>query len=246
MNFSALECIEVLQDSHLFDERENGRVHTPYETETMFFSCIKNGHRSSVKLMMHELLKGKIVTGKMSNDPLRQMQYWAVSAITLAARYAIQGGLDQTTAYNFSDNCILKIDNMKNNDNILDYLRKKCLELTDMVAQSRENSVYPKPVRYCLHYIHTHLHEDLSVSFLARKCHLSDDYLAALFKKNTGITLAKYIRKQRLYTARDMLCDHYSISEISYYLGFCSESYFIKCFKDEFSITPRQYRNSVE
>ena len=237
--------INILDESHIFDERENGIIHTPYEFETAFLSSVKKGSRTDVKNMINHMIDTGITVGKMSNDNLRQIQYWAVSSFTLITRSAIQGGLDETTAYNFSDNCISEIDKMIKTDDIVDYVIQKCIMLTDMVAENRENSVYPQPIRKCLHYINTHLHEKLDVATLSKECALSEDYLSYLFKKNMGINLSKYIRNQRLQASKEMLKDNYSVSDIAYYLGFCSESYFISCFKKEFGKTPKQFRNNI-
>lgn len=235
--------ISVLDESHIFNERENGAIHTPYAYETDFLESVKKGSRTEVKAHINMMLKYGITVGKMSSDSLREIQYWAVSALTLLTRYAVQGGLDETTAYNFSDNSIYRIDSMTKSDEIVEYVMHRCIELTDMIAESRENSVYPQAIRKCLHYINTHLHEKLDIHTLAMHCGLSDDYLSYLFKKNIGINLCSYIRTQRLLYSKEMLRQNYSVSDVAYYLGFCSESYFIKCFKKEFGKTPKKYRN---
>lgn len=237
--------INILDESRIFEERENGIIHTPYELELAFLSSVKKGSRTDVKHIINNMVESGITIGKMSNDSLRLIKYWAVSLFTLITRSAIQGGLDETTAYNFADNCIMEIDKMTKTDDIVEYVIQKCITLTDIVAESRENSVYPQPIRKCLHYINTHLHEKLDVVILAKECGLSQDYLSYLFKKNIGINLSKYIRNQRLQASKEMLKDNYSVSDIAYYLGFCSESYFISCFKKEYGKTPKQFRNQI-
>lgn len=237
--------INILDESRIFDERENGIIHTPYELETTFLSSVKKGSRTDVKMMINDMVNNGITIGKMSNDSLRQIKYWAVALFTLITRSAIQGGLDETTAYNYADNCIMNIDKITKTDDIVDFIIQKCIALTDMVAESRENSVYPQPIRKCLHYINTHLLERLDVVTLAKECGLSEDYLSYLFKKNMGINLSKYIRAQRLQASKEMLKENYSVSDIAYYLGFCSESYFISCFKKEYGKTPKQFRNQI-
>lgn len=57
---------------------------------------------------------------------------------------------------------------MSNTDDIVDFIIQKCITVTDMVAESRENSVYSQPIRKCRHYIHTHLHERLDVATLSK------------------------------------------------------------------------------
>lgn len=190
--------INILDESRIFEERENGIIHTPYEIETTFLSSVKKGSRTDVKLMINNTIDSGITIGKMSSDNLRQIKYWAVSLFTLITRSAIQGGLDETTAYNYADNCIINIDKMTKTDDIVEYVIKKCITLTDMVAESRENSVYPQPIRKCLHYINTHLHEKLDVAALSKECGLSEDYLSYLFKKNMGINLSTGLQEAML------------------------------------------------
>lgn len=237
--------INVLDESHIFSERESGAIHTSYKSELELFEAIQKGSRTDVKVYIDKVINEGITVGKMSDDELRQTKYWSVSLLSLLTRYAIRGGLDETTAYNYCDNLIYRIDKMTAANDIIKYVMERCVSLADLVAQSRENSVYPQPIRKCLHYINTHLHEKLDCASLAAECGLSADYLSFLFKKNMGINLSAYIRTQRLLSAKEMLGGNHSVSDIAYYLGFCSESYFIKCFKKEFGKTPKRFRDDI-
>ena len=243
MQNGQLPPIEVLENSDLLTQRESGRTHTPYETEQLFYGCIQSGDVASTRQMMQHLLAQTVVAGKLSGDPLRQMKYWAVCCITLATRAAIAGGLDETTAFNLSDESIRAVDAKTAPQDILPFLQKLCLELTGLVAQSRSQRAYPPAVRKAIHYIHANLHSKLTVGVLAEICGLSPDYLGALFKSCVGQPLGKYLRTERLKAAKQMLMQSQnSTSEIAYLLGFCSESYFIKCFREFFGCTPGEMR----
>ncbi len=229
--------IDVLPSSHLFDERENGMVHTPYEIETAFYSSIGRGNVEEMKAMLRTLFNSGIVTGKLSSNDFRQIQYWAVCCVAIATRYAIAGGADETFCYNFSDECIMKIDVMKTEQEILDYLVEKCIELTAVVGESKLSG-YPKAVKKCLKFINTRLFTELTLPEIAHECGMSKDHLSVLFKKYTGITIPQYIKKERLNASKELLKSGMSISQAAYTVGFSTESYFIKCFKDEFGETP--------
>ena len=91
-----LKSIEVLPDEKEnmeFWERENKKSHTSYENEILFFSCIMHGDTERLDTCLENMFNNGIVAGKLSEDNLRQIKYWAVSCITIATRYAIQGGL---------------------------------------------------------------------------------------------------------------------------------------------------------
>ena len=239
--------IEVLENSDLLTERESGRTHTPYETERLFYGCIRSGDVERTKQMMQQLLSRTVVAGKLSYDPLRQMKYWAVCCITLATRAAIEGGLDETTAFNLSDESIRSVDAKSAPQEIFSFLQKLCLELTGLVAQSRRQQTYPLAVRKAMHYIHANLHSKLNARTIADVCGLSPDYLGVLFKTYVGLPVGAYLRQERLNAAKQMLTQtQKSTSDIAYLLGFCSESYFIKCFREAFGITPGEMRKKGE
>ena len=56
-----------------------------------------------------------------------------------------------------------------------------------------------------MHWIHIHLHHRLKIADIAAELHVSRDYLSQAFKKETGITLHRYIVDQKLEEAQHML-----------------------------------------
>lgn len=232
--------IDVLPSARLYDEREYGMTHTPYEIETAFFSSIGRGNLEEMKELLQRLIDSGIVAGRLSPDNIRQMRYWAVCCVAIATRYAVAGGVDETFAYNFSDECILKIDSMQNENEVFSFLYEKSIELTSAVSESKL-AKYPAHVKKCLKIINTRLFEKLNLDLLSEQCGISKDHLSMLFKENIGITIPKYIRKERLSAAKDLLKSGMSISQAAYTVGFTTESYFIKCFKDEFGVTPGNF-----
>lgn len=238
--------IEILEQSEIFSQREFETGHTPFEQETAFFSQIQSGDRKKVEQTIDLMLQNKIVAGKMCDDDLRQRKYLAVSFITLATRYAIMGGLDESKAYNFSDLSIREIDRMETQEEIYTYLEQLCLTLTDLVSKCKENVSYPMSIRKCIRYIDQNLNSKLNLSILSKVCGLSEDYLSSLFKKSTGKTISAFVRDKRLEESKAMLLKGYSTSESAYFLGFCSESYFIKCFRERFKTTPKKYVQSIK
>ena len=86
MNIDELITIKSLDDVSV-------EKRTPYITEIMLYSCIQQGNLQELIKRIGEI-GSEIITGKMSENELMQYKYIAVSAITLATRYAIQGGLN--------------------------------------------------------------------------------------------------------------------------------------------------------
>ena len=71
-------------------------------------------------------------------------------------------------------------------------------------------------------------------------------YLNELFKKNEGISLHKYIVRQRLIKANELICmTAMPLSEIALLCGFSSQSHFSAAFKDAYGITPNTLRRQI-
>lgn len=80
---------------------------------------------------------------------------------------------------------------------------------------------------------------DFSVERLGEEIGLSRVQVYRKVKVLTGKTPVELLRKARLMKARTMVTTtDRSIAEIAYATGFTSPSYFNKCFKDEFGVSP--------
>lgn len=244
MHFEAKKFIDILESSDLFELRENELSHTPYETEKHFYAVIKNGNVQKAKETAAFIKEHKIVAGKLSDNSLTQMKYWAVCCITLATRAAIEGGLDENTAFVYADKTIMKIDRLQTEAAVFSLILDEYIKITALVFESSECKNHSIVIKRCINYISTHLHENLSVKELAMLCGLSTDHFSKTFKTQVGCSPLKYIQKKKLTEAKEMLLSGKSISETAYYLGYCSESYFIKCFQKEFLKTPKQFLKS--
>lgn len=88
---------------------------------------------------------------------------------------------------------------------------------------------------------------DLNVNLLCEKCDLPNKQLYRLIKKYMGIAPLDYIRRVRLQKAAVLLSQQrFTVSEISYMVGFKTPSYFARCFQNQYGVTPSQYRSEDE
>lgn len=100
-------------------------------------SCVQQGDIESLITQLKNL-DSIIVMGRMSDDELMQHKYMAVSTITLATRYAIQGGLNETKAYEFSDRVIKTIDKLTDKNEIFMCLKYLHISLFIRLLQYSE------------------------------------------------------------------------------------------------------------
>lgn len=100
-------------------------------------------------------------------------------------------------------------------------------------------------VQAILTYLHDHYAEHITMEEIAQAVSFSEGECCRLFKRVTGETIFTYLRSYRLAQSVEMLCrSDASVSRIAYESGFCSTSYFIEVFKENFGLTPRQLRKS--
>ncbi len=65
------------------------------------------------------------------------------------------------------------------------------------------------------------------------------------FKEYTGMTIVQYQKKQKLAYAAQLLANSdYQITQIAEILGFDSLSHFLRIFKEEYTMTPKEYRKN--
>ena len=92
-------------------------------------------------------------------------------------------------------------------------------------------------------YIRAHYEEPLSLDLLAEKVYLTPHYLSSIFIQEKGIGINKYIKNLRMEKARELLTGtNMKISEICERVGYSNLSYFCRTFRNEFGMTPEQYR----
>ncbi|MEL7161543.1 MAG: ATP-binding protein, partial [Bacteroidota bacterium] len=83
---------------------------------------------------------------------------------------------------------------------------------------------------------------NFSVDQLGREMRVSRSHLYLKLKALTGQSASGFIRSIRLKRAVQLFDNtNYSIKEIRYRAGFNTPSYFSKCFKQEYGITPGEY-----
>ena len=110
-------------------------------------------------------------------------------------------------------------------------------------CRSPECRHYSREIEAAVKYIHLHLHVPVTLEETAEAAGISASYLSRLFKKETGMLFVDYIQKERIEAACNMLTySDYTAAQISEYLCFSTQSYFIKIFRKYTGTTPAKYK----
>ncbi|MBO4347481.1 MAG: helix-turn-helix transcriptional regulator [Lachnospiraceae bacterium] len=227
--------------SLLHDHAETGFIHTTYEEESKRFLYLINGDERAVE--ESDKLADPSIQGKLSSDPVRNMRYLFIVNTGLASRYVIEAGIPQETVYSISDLYIQKADVTESVEELKKLNHEVWTVFVETVKKYKKESMYSKPVYYCLNYIDSHFNEKITLEDLAEKTELNPCYLATLFKKETGRTFGNYLTDIRIETSKALLTNtDYSFTQIACSLAFCSQSHFTKVFRQRTGYTPKQYR----
>lgn len=96
--------------------------------------------------------------------------------------------------------------------------------------------------------VNRHLDDpDFSAAALCEESHWPAKQIYRKIKQLTGLSTVEFIRDIRLQKAASLLEQGgHSVTEIMYMSGFTTASYFSKCFKSRYGLTPSAYQSQVE
>ena len=95
----------------------------------------------------------------------------------------------------------------------------------------------------CLHYIHLHFKEPLSLDTMAQHLGVSPYSISRVFNKSIGYSFSYYINTLSIDYAKYLLREtNLSITEISFECGYETIRHFNRMFKDLTSVSPHSYK----
>ncbi|UQZ82042.1 putative response regulatory protein [Paenibacillus konkukensis] len=98
-------------------------------------------------------------------------------------------------------------------------------------------------IRKVCDYLQAHYHEELSVSDMTQRFHISVSQFSLLFKKYTGQSFINYLNALRVQQAKLLLVDgERKVYEVAEQVGFQSLPHFNRVFKQMTGQSPKEYR----
>lgn len=132
---------------------------------------------------------------------------------------------------------------------VLDYLCNSLILMLNNHTQRQLNYHLSEPlsvsVSLAKNYIDNNYSKKITLETLVERSHVSKYHLAHLFKEELGVSPINYLLDVRFHHAIELLKDtNYSVIQISDSVGFYSNNYFSKKFKDRYGVSPRTYRKT--
>lgn len=102
-------------------------------------------------------------------------------------------------------------------------------------------------VRRAADFVKAGAHKPLSLAEVARSVHVSPNYLTALFRKVTGVSLGRFILGERIVRAQQLLAEpDASVKAVALGLGFADPFSFSRAFKRVTGRSPVSWRKARE
>jgi two-component system response regulator YesN len=163
-----------------------------------------------------------------------QAIYGVLEAKGIAARELCDDG-DETTLW---DKACRSVDDM------VAWLAFAVLRSAALLeAVNRGRSVVDKVKRY----VAENLDGDLSRKKLAEVVYLNPDYLARLFKKETGLSVWEYVLNERITLAKDLLAKtDIPVSTVALQVGYNNFSHFSEAFRKQVGVCPAEFRRGSQ
>lgn len=229
----------------LYIQNEEKFHRTSFNREMSFYHLVSSGNVEAVKKYFEEKIRNNFSEGKgvLSDNPTTNTKYHFIISLAVISRICITDGMNHDIAYTLSDIYIRKADKMTVPDDVLELQYDMFLDFCSRMREIRKNNATSIHIRKCIDYIYDHLAEKITIVDAAKYLKLDPSYLSKLFNRETGTSFRKYIINAKVNTAKNMIANSdLTFLEISFALGFSSQSAFISTFRKVTGDTPGEYR----
>lgn len=231
---------EDIEQEYPDNINEKNEHHT-WQEEHQFLRFIRDGKTEEA---LRSVMTMDRRMGRMASNDLSQWRKIAAIDITLSGRAAIESGLPPSAVYTLSEDYLCREELCRTPAALMKLRNAFVQEITEKVKIRGSRKAVSSYSERCCEYIRVHIREKIRIADIASSLDISPSHLSHLFSDEMKMSVQSYIQKQKMENAQEQLVyTDKSLSEIAYYLGYPSQSYFTTAFRKACGMTPREYRD---
>ena len=237
------EEMRLQQPSHA-EALDYSTLYQRYDMENRFLRMIETGDTDNVLNAYRDMNVFGREKNRYMTAVYQEPEIGLSMVRTLARKAAEQGGASVVEINEITQRAAQRIAATRHGHEQIRCTQTMIYELTDAVRRHRHQvGNYSAPIKKAAEFLSLNYSQKLSLSQLAEHVGLSEAYLSKAFRREVGMTVSQYIAHLRCTQAAEMLRNSdISIQEISDYVGYPDNNYFVKVFKSYHGVTPSAYR----
>ena len=119
----------------------------------------------------------------------------------------------------------------------------RALSDSNAVAMRREK---PELLDQVMAYIEEHYSRRITLQEAASHFYVSTSTISQLFRQKMGVSFYRCVTQRRLIAAKNLIVSGVPLERVNEQVGFTDYSTFYRAFRQEFGISPRQFRKLQE
>ncbi|OFK58142.1 hypothetical protein HMPREF2811_01125 [Globicatella sp. HMSC072A10] len=243
----SIEAIELLRQIYLEEyetihnklfEEQHGNLYFKFDDEKLLHQSIELNDRELAESIIFNLLNTHLKRKKPTNSILlNEFKYILLNTIT---RILDSEGYDFEYFAN-KHKASFKLINSNDTNLLYDGFSGIFYELFNTIFNTIEVTTDTTTLNI-IKYIDENALSDLTLNQVAENFNLSEQHISRLLKQNSNIRFKSYITKIKLEKAKELLIEpDCRVNEVAEKIGYSNVNSFIRVFKKEIGVTPKEY-----
>ena len=215
-----------------------------YELENRFLRMIEEGDVDKVQGAFDNMGIASLNNRRYMDAVYSNPEVSLAMVRALSRKAAERGGAPLAEINEITQHSVQTARGLKNEEALIRNLHTMIMGLTQAVRRARlSEEKYSLPIRKAIIFLRQNFSQNISLEEIAEAAGYAPSYLSRQFKAEVGMTVSEVLRKLRCDEAARLLRETgLPVAEISAYVGYPDNNYFVKVFQKDKGMTPGAWR----